>query len=46
VNKNWHNDPRIGCFKHFYVIGDLVGVCMAKSNLVKKLDAKFEGEIE
>jgi hypothetical protein len=46
VNKNWYDDPRIRCFKHFDVVGDLVGACMAKSNLIKELDEKFEGAIE
>jgi len=44
--QNWPNDPRIECFKHFDVLGDLVGACMTKSNLVEELDAKFKGEIE
>ncbi len=42
MNKNWPNDPRIGCFKHFDVVGDLVGACMVESNLIEEL----EGEIK
>ncbi len=46
MNKNWPNDQRIKCFKHFDVVDDLVGACMTKSNLIKELDVEFKGEIE
>jgi hypothetical protein len=46
VKKNWSNDPRIRCFKHFDVVGDLVSAWMTQSNLIKELDEEFEVEIE
>jgi hypothetical protein len=39
VNKP--NDPRVGCFKPF----NLVGTCKTKSNLTKDLDKKFVKEL-
>jgi hypothetical protein len=39
VNK--HNDPKVGCFKPF----NLVGTCKIESDLMKDLDIEFEKEL-
>ncbi len=41
-NNNQHDDPRVGCFKPF----DLVGACKVELNLTKELEAKFEEEVD
>jgi hypothetical protein len=42
VNKNWPFNPRVGCLNFL----KFAFTCKVKSNLMKKLDVKYEHEVE